>query len=123
MKSKVYVIDGPWPGQLAIVSRPRGGDWLDDEIAEWRRAGLEVVVSALTPDEIESMELVHERATAQRHGVEVLSFPIPDRGVPESLAPNGPTRREEPLFQLPARTGEGGHARLCADHQPPWRSA
>jgi protein-tyrosine phosphatase len=121
MKSKVYAIDGPWPGQLAIVPRPRGGDWLDDEIAEWKKAGLEVVVSALTPDEIESMELVHERATAQRQGVEVLSFPIPDRGTPESFVASkkmfhqlGMLLSEGKYVALHCRQGIGRSALLAA---------
>jgi protein-tyrosine phosphatase len=86
MKAKLYVIDGTWPGQLAIVPRPRGGDWLEDEIADWKKAGLDVVVSALTPDEIESMDLGQEQAEAQRHEMELISFPIPDRGTPTSTA-------------------------------------
>lgn len=104
MKSKAYVIEGPWPGQLAIVPRPRGGDWLEDEIAEWKKAGLEVVVSALTPDEIESMELGEEQAAGQRHGVEVLSLPIPDRGTPES-----PGASKKMFHQLGKLLSNGKH--------------
>lgn len=86
MEIKRYAIDGPWPGQLAIVPRPRGGDWLDDEVADWKKAGLDVVVSALTPEEVESMELGRELAEGQRQGVEIVSFSIPDRGTPTSVA-------------------------------------
>jgi protein-tyrosine phosphatase len=121
MKCKVYVIDGPWPGQLAILPRPRGGDWLEDEVAGWKNAGLEVVVSALTADEVESMELIQERATAQRHGVEVLSFPIPDRGIPESFAASkrmfhqlGILLSEGKYVGLHCRQGIGRSALLAA---------
>jgi len=31
MKPDIFWIPGPWRGRLAIVARPRGGDWLDDE--------------------------------------------------------------------------------------------
>ncbi len=86
MNCKLYPIDGPWPGRLAILPRPRGGDWLEDEVAGWKRAGLDVVVSALTPDEVESLDLGREKAEANRQGIEVLSFAIPDRGTPESSA-------------------------------------
>jgi len=27
-------------GRLAILARPRGGDWLPDEVAVWKRAGI-----------------------------------------------------------------------------------
>jgi len=86
MRTKLYVIDGPWPGQLAIIPRPRGGDWLEDEIADWKKAGLDVVVSALTPEEVESMDLGRELADGKRQGLEIVSFPIPDRGTPASIA-------------------------------------
>jgi protein-tyrosine phosphatase len=84
MTSKVYMIDGPWQGKLAILPRPRGGDWLADEIAAWKHAEIDVVVSALMTDEIDSFELAAESAEAQRQGLEFVSFPIPDRGVPET---------------------------------------
>jgi len=42
---------GFWPGRLGIAARPRGGDWLIDELRSWRKAGVHVVVSLLTPDE------------------------------------------------------------------------
>jgi protein-tyrosine phosphatase len=86
VKSKLYTIDGPWRGQLAILPRPRGGDWLEDEIAAWKKSGLEVVVSALTPQETETMELDQEQSVARRQGLEALSFPIADRGTPKSVS-------------------------------------
>jgi hypothetical protein len=32
---------------LAIMARPRAGDWLDGEIAGWRAQGIGVIVSLL----------------------------------------------------------------------------
>jgi hypothetical protein len=37
--------------RLAIVPRPRGGDWLEDEVAHIKRAGVDVLVSMLQADE------------------------------------------------------------------------
>ena len=34
-------------GRLAIMARPRAGDWLEDEISGWRAQGVEIVVSLL----------------------------------------------------------------------------
>jgi hypothetical protein len=31
--------------RLAIMPRPRAGDWLEDEAISWRRQGLDTVVS------------------------------------------------------------------------------
>ena len=30
----VYWLDGPWLGRLAIVARPRGDEWLTDELGQ-----------------------------------------------------------------------------------------
>ena len=84
MKPEVYWVPGPWPGRLAILPRPRGGDWLPDELRMWREAGLEVVASLLTREEVVELELQDEEALAREQGLEFHAFPIPDRGVPES---------------------------------------
>lgn len=84
MSTEVYRIDGPWPGSLAISARPRGGDWLEDEVKSWRAAGFDVIVSLLTPQEVEEMDLKQEGQYCRQNHISFLSFPIVDRGVPES---------------------------------------
>jgi protein-tyrosine phosphatase len=81
-----YWIEGPWKGRLEIEPRPRGGDWLEDEITDWREAGINTVVSFLTPDEVAGFELEAEKKLCEDHGIRFVSFPIPDRGVPASTA-------------------------------------
>jgi protein-tyrosine phosphatase len=82
----LYWSDNQWPhgARLAISPRPRGGDWLDDELAAWRDAlGPEgVVVSLLTPDEVEHFSLQRESETALERNLRFYSFPIVDRSVP-----------------------------------------
>ncbi|MEN2790788.1 protein-tyrosine phosphatase family protein [Sphingomonas oligophenolica] len=68
------------------MARPRAGDWLDDEIRAWRDAGVDLVVSLLEPQEVSDLELQRERTLCEHHDIDFLSFPIPDRGVPSSLA-------------------------------------
>ncbi len=60
MEARAYWIDGPWPGRLAIVPRPRGGEWLRDEIAEWKELGINTIVSFLTLSEVEESDLEME---------------------------------------------------------------
>ena len=79
-----YWIAGPWPGRLAIVPRPRGGDWLEEEVHSWQEAGLEVVVSLLTPDENTELELDQEGLLCRARGIQFYAYPIQDRGVPTS---------------------------------------
>jgi protein-tyrosine phosphatase len=70
---------------LAIATRPRGGDWLNDEANAWRDAGLDVIVSLLEHEEAGQLDLLGERQAAEDHALRFISFPIPDRGVPSSL--------------------------------------
>lgn len=85
MRTEAYWIAGKWPGRLGIVPRPRGGDWLEDELRAWRASGVDIVVSLLTPDEIREFDLEAEAALSRKHGIQFRPFPIPDRGVPSSL--------------------------------------
>ena len=80
----IYRIKGPWAGTLSIVSRPRGGDWLEHEISGWRDAELNAVLSLLTKDEETEFQLLDERKSSERQGLRFFSLPIPDLGVPSS---------------------------------------
>jgi len=85
MLSELYWITERASGRLAIMARPRAGDWLDDEIGNWRASGIDVVVSLLEAEEVSDLGLQHERALCEGHGIGFLSFPIADRGVPASM--------------------------------------
>ena len=87
IKPDVYWIEGPWPGKLAIVARPRGGDWLGDEVKEWKKAGVNVVVSLLMSGEESELGLTSEAEIVKRNGLTHISFPIPDYSVPVSKIP------------------------------------
>ena len=84
MPNKLYWLDEKWPGRVAMAARPRGGDWLRDEIADWKRSGINTVLSLLEPAEEKDLDLRDEQAEVQRLGLEFLSFAIPDRDVPRS---------------------------------------
>ena len=72
--------------RLAITPRPRGYDWLVGDIRLLKRAGVDVLVSALSPYETEDMGLLEESQCCQNYGLEFLSFPIEDRSVPTSFS-------------------------------------
>lgn len=69
-------------GRLAVLARPRGGDWLADEVSAWRKTGVQVVVSLLEPAEAGELGLADERTVCERAGLEFVAHPVPDRGVP-----------------------------------------
>lgn len=84
MRTELYRIAGAGPGQLAIMPRPRGGDWLEDEIRSWSQTGVDAVVSLLTPDEIADLDLAEEERLCRANGIDFVSFPFPDRSLPSS---------------------------------------
>jgi protein-tyrosine phosphatase len=84
MNPDLFWIPGPWRGRLAVATRPRGGEWIEDEAGSWRRTGLDIVVSLLEKEEAAQLDLLREGEAAESQGVHFISFPIPDRGVPAS---------------------------------------
>ena len=84
--SRLHWIDLPIAGRLAIMARPRAEDWLDGEIAAWKRAALDILVCLLELDEIVELGLQQEATLCRAAGIEFVPFPIPDRGVPGSLS-------------------------------------
>jgi len=84
MTSEIYWIPGLKPGRLAILGRPRAGDWLEDEIAGWHSAGITDVVALIEDHEIRDLDLPREPEIVRRAGIVFERFPIPDRGVPAS---------------------------------------
>ncbi len=85
MRPDIHWIETPAAQRLAIMARPRAGDWLDDEIVGWRREGVDVVVSLLEAEEIGELGLRREAELCRTQAIEFISFPIPDRGAPASL--------------------------------------
>lgn len=82
MKPEIYWVDGPWPGKLAIVGRPRGDDWLEDEVRSWKASGIDAVVSLLTADEASELGLEAEDRVSESSGITYVSYPVQDRSVP-----------------------------------------
>lgn len=70
---------------LATMPRPRGNDWLEDEIISYKNYAVDVVVSLLEADEISELEIEKEQFYCEANGVIFLNFPIGDRQIPKSF--------------------------------------
>ena len=77
-------VRGIEPHRIALMPRPRGGEWLGEEVTAWRQAGIGFVLSLLEPAEVRELELGAERSLCTAEGIQFISFPIPDRGTPAS---------------------------------------
>ena len=93
------------------MPRPRAGDWLEDEVASWRRQGLDVVVSMLQQDEVVELGLGDEPRLCAEAGLRFASFPVADRGVPESKS-DVSELVSELVEELRAGRGVGIHCRM-----------
>lgn len=80
----MYWIPELGAARLAISPGPQGGDLLEDEIRSLRAKAVDVLVSALTSEQIEEFDLVKEPEYCRENGIDFRSFPIPDHDVPNS---------------------------------------
>ena len=88
----VYWIYGPSPEPgvatqfaplpVAVVLCPRGGRDLLKEMQHLRRSGVDTVVSLLSYEQIDMLELEQEGPLARRAGMQFLHHPIPDHELP-----------------------------------------
>lgn len=81
----IYWIDGQTAGRLAILARPRGEDALPSDISGWKDAGIDVVVSLLTESDNHYLGLTREAELCRTNGLQFVSYPIEDFGVPASI--------------------------------------
>jgi protein-tyrosine phosphatase len=84
MYTKIYWIhDFSNGAKLGIMPRPRGDDWLEEEIIKLKKQQIGLWVSLLEQDEINELGLRNQPALCSKHDLEYLNFPIVDRNVPE----------------------------------------
>lgn len=72
-------------GFLAVMAKPTAGDWVDEEFSGLAEADIGCVVSLLECAEAREVGLASEQAHCGAHGMEFVSYPIPDRGLPHSV--------------------------------------
>jgi len=70
-------------GVFAVATRPRGGDWLRDDLAAAQLRGVRHVGSCRTPAEDSELELQDESEVARSLGLEFSRVPIEDFGTPQ----------------------------------------
>ena len=84
MTPDIFWVRDVQPLRLAIMPKPRPGDWLLEEIEGYDRAGITTLVSLLEPHEVAELGLQEEQKLCAERGIEFVSHPIVDRGVPVS---------------------------------------
>ena len=70
--------------KLGIMARPRGNDWLEEEIIHFKKQKVGVIVSLLESDEIYELGLEREEQLCQQNDIRYINLPIPDREIPKT---------------------------------------
>ena len=84
MQITIYWIEEYSKGSIGLMARPRGGDWLEDEMSSLKDAGVDTLVCLLEESEMKELELEKEEDYSKRIGIDFLHFPIADRSTPAS---------------------------------------
>lgn len=69
---------------LGIMARPRGNDWLEDEIKGLANRGIDCLVCLLEYHEIIELGLEKERKYAEENNIDFIHFPIEDVNTPKN---------------------------------------
>jgi protein-tyrosine phosphatase len=85
MTKNVYWISAAQPHRIAIVARPRGNDWLEDDLNRLSSEGIGVLVSMLTPEEAAELGLSEKERLCDQCGISFFNLPIVDRSVPNEF--------------------------------------
>ena len=88
-RTAIFIIPFDTQGVFAITPRPRGGDWLDDDLQALADRRIDVLVSLLEAHETKELGLASEATACHTKGLVFLNVPIPDLGVPEAFEPFG----------------------------------
>ncbi len=84
-KPNIYRIENIGKGFVAIMAKPTSGDWIEEEFANIASENINQIVSLLEPSEELEVGLQKEKILTEKNGMNFLSFPIQDRGLPNSV--------------------------------------
>ena len=86
MTSEIYWINEAKIGEKRIgtMARPRGNDWLSDEIKGLKIRKVDCLVSLLEQSEIEELELNSEEELCEKWDIQFINFPILDFNTPKN---------------------------------------
>jgi protein-tyrosine phosphatase len=85
MNPDIYQVELIGSGSLSVMAKPVSGEWIEDEFSMISNWGINRIVSLLEDQEAIEVGLGMERQLAEKNGMEFVSYPIPDRGLPVSV--------------------------------------
>ena len=85
MSPDIYQVELIGSGSLSVMAKPVSGEWIEDEFSGIARYGINRIVSLLEKRESYETGLRQEKALTEKNGMDFISYPIPDRGLPDSV--------------------------------------
>ena len=80
---RIYWLNEFEKGDLGMMARPKGNDWLKDEIITLKELGICSIVSLLESNEEIELEIEKEKELCEHLNIDFICFPIRDRKVPK----------------------------------------
>ncbi|VUD69398.1 hypothetical protein TDB9533_04765 [Thalassocella blandensis] len=85
MSPDIYKIELIGSGSLSVMAKPVSGEWIEDEFSGISHWGIDRIVSLLEVHEAFEVGLCNEKQLTEKHGMEFIHYPFPDRGLPDSI--------------------------------------
>ena len=85
MKPGIYKVEFIGSGVLAVMAKPVSGEWIEEEFMGIANEGINSIVSLLELHESYELGLQNEKQLAEKNGMEFISYPLKDRGLPNSV--------------------------------------
>lgn len=83
MAVKIYwIYEADNKGRVGIMARPRGNEWLTEEIDSLKKQRVDTLVSLLEKEEVSELGLRQEEVLCSNFNIAFISFPIKDRDIP-----------------------------------------
>jgi protein-tyrosine phosphatase len=84
MLPTIYKVTNIEKGTLSVMAKPVPGEWIEDEFSGLKRLDVDKIVCLLEVAEQYEIGLAQEEALCLKNDIEFVSFPIPDRGLPDT---------------------------------------
>ncbi|QFT54214.1 dual specificity protein phosphatase family protein [Microbulbifer sp. THAF38] len=84
MLPTTYKVKDIESGTLTVMAKPASGEWIEDEFIGFARLGINKIVCLLETFEQQEVGLACEEQLCIKNSIEFVSFPIPDRGLPNT---------------------------------------
>lgn len=85
MKPEIYQIKSIGKGSLFAMAKPVADDFMEQQFVNLANEKINRIVSLMEIDEASKAGLEEELRLTEKHRMEFVSFPIRDRGMPDSI--------------------------------------